>query len=138
MATTDFVYGKARVGLGSEAINLLGGNVWAMLVGNGYTPNPLTDQFVSVIPPAAIVARSGPLTSCGITNNGVFFGTVPPFNSLLSATEIFAIILYVSTGVDATSPLLYYSSGGAGFPFTAQGFTYSVPYDQNNGGYFQP
>lgn len=137
MATTDFVYGKARIALGSGAINLLTASVKAMLVGNAYSPAPIGDQYVSSIPSPAIVARSPLLTGNGITSSGVFFGNIPVFGALLSATPVVAMILYIDTGSDASSPLLYYTSGGVGFPFTPQGLNYFIGFDQVNGGYFQ-
>lgn len=137
MATTDFVYGNARVAIGSGSIDLLTATIWAMLVNGNYTPNPNSDQYVAIIAPSAILARVGPLTSLGLTSAGVFYGTVPPFVSLSSVNPAVALILYINSGTDATSQLLYYTSGGYGFPFTPAGFTYSIPFDQVNGGYFQ-
>jgi hypothetical protein len=136
MASTDFVYNKARVSLNSGAIDLLTATVGAALVTAGYAPNPATDQFLSSIPSAAIVIQSD-LTGTGLSAAGSFFGTIPEYFALLNAAFVVALVLYVDTGNPATSNLLYYSSTGPGFPFLPQGFNYVVGYDQNNGGFFQ-
>lgn len=133
----DFKYGKGSVALGSAAINLLTASIQAMLVSASYAPQPNVDAFVTSIPIEAVVIRDVVLTSKGLSPFGVFFGTVPPFNALASAKTVVAIVLYVNTGNDATSQLLYYSAGGSGFPFLPQGFNYVVGFDQNNGGFFQ-
>jgi hypothetical protein len=137
VATLDFKYGKGSIAIGSGSIDLLTASVQAMLVTASYAPQPNADAFVSSIPSEAIVIRDVVLTGKGLSPYGVFFGTVPPFNALISTDTVVAIILYVNSGSDATSQLLYYSSGGSGFPFLPQGFNYVVGYDQNNGGYFQ-
>lgn len=138
MSTTAFVYGKARVAFGSGIINWLTGPVNAMYVTSAYSPSPATDQYVSDIPAPAIVTRDYALTGVGITNSGVCFGTPPPLNAFSSGgAAIAAIVLYVKSGSDATSRLLYYSSSGIGFPFIGQGFNYVVGFDQANGGFFQ-
>lgn len=137
MSSTDFKYGKASVAIGSGSINLLTANIQAMLVSAAYAPLPNTDQYVSDIPPAAVIVRDSVLTGKGLTSSGVFFGTIPVFSSLVSAIKAAALVLYVNSGVDNTSRLLYYSSTGPGFPFLPQGFQYVVGYDQSNGGFFQ-
>lgn len=135
--STDFVYGKARRAFAQAQINWLSANVNAMLVSSVYSPNPNTDQFVSDIPPAAIITRDAALTALGVTAAGACFGTVPPYNSFAASAPVAAIVLYSFTGTDSTSKLIYYSSTGSGFPFLAQGFNYIIGFDQSNGGYFQ-
>lgn len=135
VSSLDFVYGKARRSVDlsswpSYAIN-------AMLVSSSYAPQPNTDQYVADIPAGAVAIRDVALTGLGITAAGVCFGTIPPFNAFLSALTVAALVLYINTGTDATSRLLYYSSSGIGFPFQPQGFNYVIAFDQANGGYFQ-
>jgi hypothetical protein len=136
MASTDFVYGKGRIALNSGQIDLLTATIGAALVTAAYSPQPNGDQFLSAIPGAAIVAQKD-LTATGLSAAGAFFGTIAPFNALVSAAAVTAVVLYVDTGVAGTSALLYYSSTGPGFPFLPQGFTYVVTFDQSSGGYFQ-
>ncbi len=136
MASTDFVYNKGRVALNSGAINLATATIGAALVSAQYSPNPASDQFLSVIPSVAIIAQVD-LTGTSVGPNGAFKGSIPQFSALLSGSIVVAVVLYVDTGNPVTSRLLYYSSSGPGFPFSPQGFNYIVAYDQNNGGFFQ-
>lgn len=133
---STFKYSKASQLIGSAGLNLVTANITAMLVSGVYAPNPNLDQYVADLPSAAIIARSGLLTGTALTD-GVFKGTVPEFEALLNPTKIVALVLYRETGNDSLSELIYYSSDGPGFPFTAVGFDYYVGYDQSNGGFFQ-
>lgn len=137
MSSTDFVYGKARKALNTAQINWSSAAINAMLVSSTYAPQPNTDQYVSDVPAGAVIVRDIVLTSLGVSNAGVCFGTLPPFNAFSSPLTVTGIILYVKGADDAHSPLVYYSSTGPGFPFHPQGFNYTIGFDQANGGYFQ-
>lgn len=138
MAVTDFVYAKARAALGAGQIDLLTANVEAMLVSAAYVPSPSADQYVStVVSSGGILFRDYALSGKAFSISGGFQGNLALLASLISATPVAAIILYVNTGNDATSQLLYYSAGGTGFPFLPQGFNYAISYDQSAGGWFQ-
>jgi hypothetical protein len=132
---TDFLYYNARSMFATAQINWPAANVRAMLVSNQYAPL-LTDKHVSDIPPSAVIVRDLVCTAVG-QNNGVCFCTIPPLQSFSSPYLAVALVLYVSTGTDSTSSLVYYSSTGVGFPLALTGFTYFVAFDQANGGFFQ-
>lgn len=133
---STFKYANASQLLGSAGLDLVTANVAALLVSNVYAPKMASDQHVADLPSAAIVARSGLLTATAL-RDGIFVGTIPEFDALLSPTKVVALVLYRETGNDALSELLYYSSDGPGFPFTPDGFDYFVGYDQSNGGFFE-
>lgn len=134
-APTDFVYNSARAKFAEAAIKWSTSAVNAMLVNGFYSPQ-LTHNSVANIPSNAIVVRDLPLTS--LTDvNGICAGKIPQIVGLVSPAPVVALILYVLAGTDATSQLLYYTSTGPGFPFDVNGFSYTVAYDQANGGYFQ-
>lgn len=133
---STFKYVNAAQLIGSAQLNLVTANIAALLLSGVYAASMAKDKFVADIPPAAIIARSGLLTSTSLTN-GVFSGIIPEFDSLISPTPVTAIALYVETGNDALSQLIYYSNDGTGFPFTPQGFDYFIGFDASNGGYFQ-
>jgi hypothetical protein len=109
-------------------------SVSAVLLSDLYTPT-LADQFLSTVPPAAILARAV-CTNIAVTN-GVCTCLIPQFNSLISGYVCAAVALFIDTGDDTTSTLVYYSSTGNGFPFTLQGFNYYVGPDAASGGWFQ-
>lgn len=134
MAT--FLYGNASQQFATGAWDWLTLTVWAALVDHTYVPNANKDLHVSDIPSTSIIAREGPLTSL-TSSNGLVGGNVPQFSSLLSPQIAAAVVLYVSTGTDSTSQLIYYSSDGDGFPLTLAGFNYVVSADLAAGGWFQ-
>jgi len=132
---STFKYNKACSDFATAQLNWLTCNPKAMLVDAGYVPDP-AHNYVSQITAGAIVTRDQALTSVAQTN-GKCTGTIPQINALLWLNPVVAVIIYESTGDDATSRLLYYSSDGVGFPFAAQGFNYAVAFDQAGGGWFQ-
>jgi hypothetical protein len=132
---TDFLYNNARHLFATAQLNWPAAAVNAMLVSSLYAPQ-LTNVNVSDIPSSAIIVRDLVCTNIG-ENNGVCFCTIPQVQSITSVYAAAAVILYVKGADDAHSPLVYYSSTGAGFPFLLQGFSYLVGYDLANGGFFQ-
>lgn len=136
MSGVNLVYNAARVRFATAQLDWSTATIHAMLVDSSYTPL-LTHVHVSDIPSGAIIIRDSPLTDIAVADTGVCYGTIPKFEALLSSAPVAALILYENTGTDSTSGLIYYSSGGVGFPFDAQGFDYSIGYDLTNGGFFK-
>lgn len=133
---STFKYAAGSQLLGTGGLDLLTANINAMLVSGTYSPSMVKDQYVSDIPSGAILVRSGFLTSPKLTN-GVFAGNIPEIDAFLNVNLVVALVIFVDTGTDTTSTLLYYSSDGPGFPFVGEGFNYFIGYDQSNGGFFQ-
>lgn len=132
---TDLVYAAARDDFADARISWPAAVVKCALIGPGYQPL-LTHKFMTDISPASVLARSAALTNLA-HENGVCSGLIPTFESLLLTDQVLGMLLYLDSGVDATSRLVYYSSKGVGFPFFAQGFDYFIGYDLANGGWFQ-
>lgn len=133
---STFKYYSASLAFGTKQINWLTDTINALLVGGGYAPSEAHDQYVSDIPSAAIITRSGNFTNKAISN-GVCQGLCPEFLQLASATQCTSFVIYKNTGDDTTSQLIYYSDEGLGFPFLPAGINYFVTFDQANGGWFQ-
>lgn len=134
MAT--FLYGNASQLLATAGLNWPTSTVWALLVDKTYSPAANKDVHVSDIPASSIIARAGPLTSMASTK-GVCSGNVPQFSSLVNPLPAAAVVLYLNSGTDSTSQLIYYSSDGVGFPLLLQGFNYIISADLAAGGWFQ-
>ncbi len=136
MAATPntFLYNNARHLFATGQINWPGAAAHAVLVNAAYAPQP-SDKFLSDVPAGAIM-QDVPMTGLAQTN-GLCYGVIPQFNAFLSPTPVIALLIYLSIGPASTSPLIYYSSDGIGFPFTPLGFNYAVGFDQSAGGYFQ-
>lgn len=142
MTGQTFLYGAASQQFGTGALDWPTLQVGALLVSAAYTPRINVDTYVSDIPPSAIIARSdqndggGDLTGLAMVN-GIAQGVIPEFQALISALPVAAVVLFVDTGVDSTSSLIYYSSSGSGFPFTPEGFNYAIVAAGLLGGWFQ-
>jgi len=132
---STFRYANAASDFATAALNWVTCTPKVMLVDAGYVPN-VAHQYVTSITPSAIAVRDLAMTSVAQTD-GVCRGTVADASALIWPNPIVAVIIYASTGVDATSRLIYYSSDGIGFPLTAVGFNYSVAFDQTHAGWFQ-
>lgn len=134
-APTDFVYNNARQLFGTAQLNWLTSNIQAMLLGPDYVPS-LNDKYVSDIPTAAILQRDAVCTNITMVN-GIANCLIPEYQSITSDYPVQGVLLYVHTGDDTTSTLIYYSATGPGFPFALQGFNYYVGPDASSGGWFQ-
>lgn len=132
----DFVYQSAITAINGSTLVWETSPIWAMLVSALYVPQPNTDVYVSAIPADSILARVA-LTNLGSTALRVHYGTIPMFQAFTSPQIVRGVVLYSKGASDAASQLVYYSSTGNGFPWSAQGFYYVVGFDQINGGFFQ-
>lgn len=92
-----------------------------------YTPNLNTDQFLSDIPGAALVGSPQALASKTSTL-GVANAANTTIPALTGATVKY-ILIYKSTGVAATSPLICLLDTGAGLPFTPAGGDVVIQWD---------
>jgi hypothetical protein len=135
MANPDtFLYNNARSLFATKQINWPVAAVRAALVNAAYAPQP-TDQFFSIVPTGAIMKN---VAMTGLSQvNGICRGAIPQFDAFDSQATVVALLLYIDTGDPTTSPLIYYSSDGFGFPFQPIGFNYAVSFDQSAGGFFQ-
>lgn len=132
----DFVYNNAYKQFADGAWAWTGLAVNAALVTGAYVPQR-THVNLSEVTPAALVVRDQALTGLGVRDTGVCYGAVPRINAVSADAPVVGFVLYVKGVDDASSPLIYYSSGGAGFPFTAAGLNWQIAYDQTVGGFFQ-
>lgn len=86
-----------------------------------YTVNIASDQFLSDVPPAAIVASSTSLLNKTVAPGGIFDAddlTVAGF----AGPPVEALVIYVHTGTPASSPLVAYIDQASGtLPFTPNG-----------------
>ena len=126
------LYAKFKEALLGAGVNLVTGTVKAQLIDLGaYTP-AAGDQFLSVIPSAALISSPVALASKTVTG-GVFsaaslvFPSVPAGTGTAATVE--AIAIYVDTGTASTSPLIALIDTGTGLPFTPAGNNETVAWD---------
>src|SRR5208282_2790078 len=77
-SSKDFVYATARKALNKAQINLSSVTIGAALVSSTYSPAPASDQYLSGIPAAAILAQVD-LTGTTVSASGWLQGTIPQF-----------------------------------------------------------
>lgn len=114
------IYTAAREAFLTGAINVATADIRAVLT-RGYTPNASTHDFLDDIPGGQRVATTA-LASSKTTTGGVFDSADLVFTAVAAGAACEAMVLYVDTGVEATSRLLaFYNAGGEGFPITPNG-----------------
>jgi len=129
MANT--VYAKAKQALLEGDLDLTGQSLKVLFIKKSlYTPNFLTNQYVSDIPTAAIVFRTANI------------GNVTAQNGILDATDLLeesysggtfdGIILYQVGLSDSSSRLIFFIDESEGLPFTATGESLLLTLQWNN------
>lgn len=133
-AQNTFLYNNARSLFATGALDWSTAEIHAVLVNAAYAPS-LSDVNLSDVPSGAQMIDVTMTDTDQV--NGFCFGTIPEFDAFLSASAVVALLIYSKGSDSSHSPLIYYSADGMGFPFTPQGFNYSVAFDQTARGFFQ-
>lgn len=102
-----------------------------------YTPNMSTHQYLSDVPAASRKGNSGgntdadAVTLAGKTVTlGVFDATDITFVTVPAGAALEYILIYKSTGVEATSPLIALIDTATGLPVTPNGGDITVQWDE--------
>lgn len=134
MANTLYDFSRQRF---LEAqINWMTDTVKVILVDTGaYTPQTAVHQYLSDIPTSARIA--GPVTMAGkATTGGAADANDVTFSAVIGAS-IEAIIIYVDSGTEATSPLIAYIDTATGLPITPNGGDIIVTWDNGTNKIFK-
>lgn len=102
--------------------------------GNNYTVDLATDQYLNIIPTAAVIATSTALTSPTVAN-GVASAANVTYASV-TGNRIDALVIYKDTGNASTSPLLAYVDTGTGLPLVPNGGSIEISWDTGANGIF--
>ena len=127
------LFDTARQAFLEGTINWIDGatNIKACLVDTGlYSVNLSAHQYLSAISgPGAIVTngRSGNFT--GKTSTGGAADANDITFTAVSGSSVEAIVIYIDTGVDATSQLIAYIDTATGLPITPNGGDIIVTWD---------
>lgn len=126
MANT--LYDKARQRFLEAGINWMTDTVKVILVDTGaYTPQVAVHEYLADIPISARIA--GPVTlTAKATTGGAADAADCTFTSV-SGASIEAIIIYVDSGTEATSPLICIIDTATGLPITPNGGDIIVVWD---------
>ena len=134
MANT--LYDFARQRFLEAQINWMVDTVKVILVStSSYTPQTAVHQYLSDIPTSSRVTTPVTLTSKA-TTGGAADAADCTFNSV-SGSSIQAIVIYIDTGVEATSPLIAYIDTATGLPITPNGGDIIVTWDNGTNKIFK-
>lgn len=112
------VYPKAKELMLGAGLNLMTATVKVMLVDTAAYTYSAAHQYLSDVAAGARVGTAQTLGSKS-TTNGVFDAADPSWSGLTGAPSIEAVVIYVDTGTEATSPLLAFIDTGTGLPIAS-------------------
>jgi len=117
---TDYLYTLAKKKILDADIDMLVDNIKVILVdATDYTPAQATDEFLSDVTAAGIVATSGNLAT-KTTTAGAFDAADITFTAVTGDSVEMAVI-YKDTAVATTSPLIAKLDSITGLPYTPSG-----------------
>ena len=134
MANT--LYDLARQRFLEAQINWMTDTLKVLLVDTGaYTPQTSVHQYLSDIPTSARIA--GPITLTAKSTTGGAADAADVTFTAVSGTSIEAIIIYVDTGTESTSPLIAFIDTATGLPITPNGGDIIVTWDNGTNKIFK-
>lgn len=133
---TNAVYPKAKQAALGAGLNLSAGTVKAMLVHTATYTYGAAHQFFSDVSAGARVGAAVTLSSKTLTD-GVFDAADISVTGLVSAPSVEAVVLYVDTGVEGTSPLVAYIDTSSGLPVAAGATQVDVAWDNGTNRIFK-
>ena len=134
MANT--LYDFARQRFLEAQINWMTDTVKVILVDTGaYTPQTSIHQYLSDIPTSARIA--GPVTLTAKSTTGGAADAADITFTAVSGASIEAIIIYVDSGTEATSPLIAFIDTATGLPITPNGGDIIVTWDNGTNKIFK-
>ncbi|MEF9956627.1 MAG: hypothetical protein RR767_05465 [Acinetobacter sp.] len=134
MANT--LYDFARQRFLEAQINWMSDVVKVILVDTGaYTPQTAVHQYLSDIPTSARIAGPVTLSSKSTVGGAADAGDIT--FTAVSGASIEAIIIYVDSGAEATSPLIAYIDTATGLPITPNGGDIIVTWDNGTNKIFK-
>jgi len=129
MANT--VYAKAKQALLEGDLDLTGQSLKVLFIKKSlYTPNFLTNQYVSDIPIAAIVFRTANISN--VTAQDGILDATDLLEESYSSGAFDGIILYQVGSSDSSSRLIFFIDESEGLPFTGAGNSLLLTLQWNN------
>ena len=126
MANT--LYDFARQRFLEAQINWMTDTVKVLLVDTGaYTPQTAIHQYLSDISGSARIA--GPVTLTSKTTTGGAADAADVTFTSVTGPSIEAIVIYIDTGTESTSPLVAFIDTATGLPITPNGGDIIVTWD---------
>ena len=122
------LYDKAREGFLAGSLSWTNDTIQVLLVDSAYNVNLSQHTTLIDIPNSARVGVSTPLTNKTATA-GVADATDVTFPIVTNGKQVSAVILYQAGVDDASSKLVAYIDSAAGLPFTGNGASTTIQWD---------
>ncbi len=122
-------YNQAGALAGAGGIGWTTNAIKVAALASGYTFD-ITHQFVTALG-ANIVARSSNLSSK--TNTAGVLNSAMAVFAAMTGVRVLYLAVFIDTGSDATSSLLYYIDTATNLPFTPNGIDIDVQWDPTTG-----
>jgi hypothetical protein len=123
------LYDKGRQKFAEGSIAWLTDTIRIRLVSSAYTPNLALHEFLSDIPAGARIGSASSALTGKTTTNGVCDADDVVFPSVASGSTVSYVIGYKDTGVEGTSPLIFFIDTATGLPLTTTGADVTVQWD---------
>lgn len=134
MANT--LYDKARQRFLEAQINWMTDTIKVLLVStSSYTVNTSTHEFLSDISGSSRIA--GPVTLTGKSTLGGAADAADATFTAVSGGSIGAIVIYIDSGAEGSSPLLAYIDTATGLPLTPNGGDVIITWDNGSNKIFK-
>lgn len=124
----NLLYPKAKERALAGGLNLIAGAVKVQLIDLGAYTYSASHEFLSSVPAGARIGTAATLATKSNTN-GVFDADDATFSGLVGAPTIEALLIYVDTGVEGTSPLVALIDTATGLPIAAGATGGTVAWD---------
>jgi len=125
------LYAKGKEKILSKAISLTADTIKVILVKNTYPQNLATDEFLTDV--SAYRLGTDQTLGSKTVAAGVFDAGDVTYTAVTTGDTSEGVVIYMDTGVAATSPLLFYIDTITGFPLATNGGDIVIQWD--NGAY---
>lgn len=120
------LYNFGRQSFLDGTVNWMTDTIQVSLVVNSYSPNLGSDQYLSDIG-NNIIATQTLLSKTSA--NGTAGGGNMIFPAVMTGFNVFYLVIFKSTGVDSTSPLIALIDTASGLPITTTGADINIIWD---------
>lgn len=126
---SNTLYGFAKHEFGIANINLLSDTIKIVLCTASYVVNLSTDQALSAIGAGTRLATATLASKTISSTTGNFDAADIAFGNVTGGSVGTQAIIYKSTGVEATSTLIFYINQGSSLPVTTDGGPIGISWD---------
>lgn len=133
---SNSLYGFARHEFGVGNISILTDTIKVVICTSAYVVDLVNHQFLSSVGAGSRVATATLASKTLSSTTGIFDAADIAFGGVTGGSVVTQALLYKSTGVDATSTLIFYINAAGNLPLTTDGGNVGISWDTQ--GIFAP